>query len=74
MSDIKPCPFCGGHSVAVVEGDTFRWRLAQCQDCGAQAPDVRIQTMGEGTREQWEAAAHRAALDAWNMRKENRDE
>jgi Lar family restriction alleviation protein len=70
MGELKPCPFCGETGVSVIEGSTFRWRLAQCNHCGAQATDVRIQTLGEGTQEEWEADAHRRAIEEWNTRKE----
>lgn len=63
-----PCPFCGSHDVSVIDGDTFRWRLAQCNGCSAQGPDVRIQTSGSGTVKEWEAAARIAALTEWNRR------
>jgi Lar family restriction alleviation protein len=65
---LEPCPFCGGANVSVVEGETFRWRFAKCNECGAQAPDVRIQTLGDGTKEEWEADAHRRAIVEWNTR------
>lgn len=68
MADLLPCPFCGGTNVDVVEGDTYRWRLARCLECGAQASDVRIQTLGDGTKEEWEAKAHTRALAEWNTR------
>lgn len=68
MADTKPCPFCGSAKVSVHEGDTFRWRYAACDECGAQAGEVRIQTMGEGTREDWEAAAREEAIAEWNRR------
>jgi Lar family restriction alleviation protein len=65
---VKPCPFCGGTEIQVVDGSTVRWRLAQCQGCGAQAGDVRIQTAGDGRHSDWEAKATRLALDEWNKR------
>lgn len=70
MSDreLLPCPFCGGKSVSVEEGSTFRWVYASCDDCGAQCGEVRKQTMGEGTQEQWNAAAEVSAINAWNTR------
>ena len=68
MSVCSPCPFCGSTEVRVVDGSTFRWRLAQCQGCGAQAGEVRIQTLGEGTPLDWECKATRLALDEWNKR------
>lgn len=63
-----PCPFCGSVNVTVVEGSTFRWRVAGCNDCGAQAGEVRIQTLGEGEKADWEASAHTAAIQEWNQR------
>jgi Lar family restriction alleviation protein len=68
MDKCLPCPFCGSHDVAVIEGETFRWRLVECHGCGAQGPDIRIQTMGSGTLEKWEATARKAAMAEWNKR------
>lgn len=68
--DIKPCPFCGGISVSVSDADSFRWRRAVCNECGAEAPEVRRQTLGAGTNEEWEADAERRAIEAWNERHE----
>jgi len=65
---VMPCPFCGGTDVGVYEGETFRWRYARCENCGAQSPDVRVQTMGEGTKEQWEAVGVIDAMKEWNKR------
>lgn len=64
----KPCPFCGSHEVHVVEGDTFRWRVAVCGGCSARAPDVRIQTSGPGTPLEWEERARVNAMAEWNKR------
>ena len=66
--ELKPCPFCGGVGVSVNEGSTFRWRYATCDECGAQAPEVRIQTLGGGTRDEWETIAKADAIDEWNRR------
>lgn len=65
---VKPCPFCGETRVGVVEGSTFRWRLAECGGCGARAEEVRIRTMGEGTPQEWEEQARQEAIAAWNTR------
>lgn len=64
----KPCPFCGGSRVSVREGSTFRWLYASCDECGAQAGEVRVQTLGEGTNEQWRAVGEADAMEAWNTR------
>jgi Lar family restriction alleviation protein len=60
----KPCPFCGETSVTVEEGTTFRWRIAVCNACGAQGPEVR-------RTENLAAAATESnyrAVEAWNVR------
>ena len=35
MIEPKPCPFCGGKRVDFAEGNTFRWMMVHCVDCGA---------------------------------------
>jgi hypothetical protein len=47
-------------------GETYRWRLWQCSDCGAKGPEVRCQISGAGRG--GEAEARRLALEAWNER------
>jgi len=66
--EIKPCPWCEGTSVSVTENAGFRWRCAVCDQCGACAPEVRKQTLGEGTNEEWEKDAERRAIESWNER------
>lgn len=63
----KPCPFCGATDGSVQQTSTFRWRAYICS-CGVVGPEVRIQTVGEGTQEDWEAAARDQAIEAWNER------
>lgn len=63
-----PCPFCGSTAVKVCEGSTFRWRFATCLECGAQAGEVRAQTLGDGDKTAWEDAAHDDAIAEWNRR------
>lgn len=65
---LLPCPFCGEHGVTVIEGSTFRWMFAACDHCGASVSEVRVQTIGYGTREEWAAAGKAEALAAWNTR------
>lgn len=67
MTKPLPCPFCGGTLVTVIVGETHRWRLVECA-CGARGPDARVQTIGEGTKEQWEAKGRENAIAAWNQR------
>ena len=65
---VRPCPFCGGVKVSVHEGSTFRWRFAGCDECGANAGEIRCQTTGTGTKEEWEKDAECRALEEWNVR------
>ncbi len=68
--EIKPCPFCGNVGVGIHEGSTFRWRYASCDNCGAEGPEIRCQTLGDGTKEQWEERAIKDAIAEWNRRTE----
>jgi len=64
----KPCPFCGDSNVIVCQGETYRWRVAVCESCGAQAPDVRHGILEGQTREQAYADSNKRAIEAWNER------
>lgn len=59
-----PCPFCGKTGVNVHEASTFRWVVAECNNCGAQCGEVRRDTMKPSTPEEDEAAA----IAEWNTR------
>lgn len=62
-----PCPFCGHIGLDFKEGTTFRWLSYSCGGCGA-GNETRIQTLGEGTPEQWRAQAKSDAVAEWNRR------
>lgn len=70
MTDITPlpCPFCGSTQINTEEGSTFRWMVAYCEECGAQSGEVRTQTIGEGTREEWQDRGRADAIREWNKR------
>lgn len=72
MSEAKPtpgpCPFCGHVGIDFAEGSTFRWIVASCGGCGASLDETRIQTLGEGTKDEWMAEAKADAIAAWNRR------
>lgn len=63
-----PCPFCGHVGLDFNEGSTFRWLVASCSGCGASVGETRMQTLGEGTKEQWREAACEDAIKQWNTR------
>lgn len=66
--ELKPCPFCGYALIHVLPGSTFRLRYAQCGRCEACAGEVRIQTSGDGTPDEWEQEARIQAIKEWNTR------
>jgi Lar family restriction alleviation protein len=68
MTNPKPCPFCGHVGVSICEGSTFRWRVAECNDCGAIGPEERIQTTGNGTPDEWEENVRGRVIETWNTR------
>lgn len=68
---IKHCPFCPLEietTVTVREGSTFRWRVAECDQCGARSGEVRMQTLGDGTVEEWYEQGDIKAIEVWNTR------
>mgnify|MGYP001499156857 CR=1 FL=1 len=62
-----PCPFCGGTDIAIMDGSTFRWVFAACQDCGGASGEVRVQTSGKPRKEALVEAGQRAIVE-WNTR------
>ena len=67
MTEPLPCPFCGHVGLSHNEGSTFRWLSTECNGCGAQCGEERINTM---TMERSAAIeqAKVAAIKAWNTR------
>ena len=65
---LLPCPWCGCDKITFAEGSTFRWLNVSCVKCGAGPGEVRVQTAGSGTREDWLAEARQDATAAWNTR------
>lgn len=63
-----PCPFCGHDGpLDFSEGSTFRWLAYSCGGCGV-GNETRVQTLGDGTPEQWRAKAEQDAIAEWNNR------
>ena len=40
----EPCPFCGGTSIYMADGSTYRWKRMECADCGASCGEFRAPT------------------------------
>ena len=59
MTDLRPCPFCGGVADAVIPNEFPRYWVVQCDLCGAKGS---IQKGLDG------------AVNAWNTRVEPTDE
>jgi len=68
---IKPCPFCGYVGLDFHEGTTFRWLAAECGGCGATCGETRVQTIGQGTKDEWMQQAQADAIEVWNTRVQN---
>lgn len=69
-AELKPlaCPFCGHVGLDFAEGSTFRWIVGSCGGCAATRGETRIQTLGQGTKEEWVAVAQADAIAEWNRR------
>ena len=65
--NILPCPFCGETGLDFREGTSFRWLAYSCSECGIGS-ETRVQTMGEGTNDEWLAQAKADAVASWNKR------
>lgn len=69
LPEALPCPFCGHQgTLQFSEGSTFRWIVGSCSGCGATRGETRVQTLGDGTQEEWMAAAKVGAIKSWNER------
>ena len=49
LSDLRPCPFCGGHKLTV--NKTERVASVICLKCGAEGPVRRFKTRA---KDSWE--------------------
>ena len=67
MAEPLPCPFCGHVGVTHNEGSTFRWLTTECNGCGAQCGEERIDTLSADQGAAIEQAAE-AAIKTWNTR------
>ena len=64
---IMPCPFCGKTGISHHEGSTFRWMVTECDYCGAQCGETRIDTLNMERDAAIEDAKKRAVIE-WNTR------
>lgn len=64
MSELLPCPFCGGAARPTAHL-TYSWFAPVCNDCGVRGPSVRIE---RGSDEQTMRALINKADELWNTR------
>ena len=57
MSELKPCPFCGGEAIVVKTERCGRY--IECWDCGGRTEEFETDYAG---------SAHDKAISAWNRR------
>ena len=63
MSDLKPCPFCGGEAELTFNGNDYvLWRYVEC--CN---PECNVQT-------QQKTQSKEQAICAWNQRIKESDD
>ena len=63
MSDLKPCPFCGGEAKLV---RTWHLHHISCRSCGANIGEIKRHPNDFRTRDE--------VIVAWNRRSIDRDE
>ena len=63
MTDLLPCPFCGGEAYTMrkhISIGQWDWCVVVCDDCGATVTRAGLDGTYKG--------AERAAIEAWNTR------
>lgn len=62
MTDLKPCPFCGGEAEFSLgkTGDGDDWHYLECSECEAMGPRVKYADHNIAVKE--------ALAEAWNTR------
>jgi Lar family restriction alleviation protein len=62
MTDLKPCPFCGGEAEFSLgkTGDGADWHYLECGECEAMGPRIKYADHNIAVKE--------ALAEAWNNR------
>ena len=74
MTELKPCPFCGGkpyletHHRAFINAKTTKVAFVRCRDCEARSNRFELETFG---RTSYSHEANLKAIEAWNRRATN---
>ena len=90
MSELKPCPFCGGENIAVGsdKGTVYRHntafgdltrsvptvRWAYCVDCGCVAPAEKVNNFDGFYKPDEQEDALNRAISTWNRRAQSVNE
>ena len=74
MSELKPCPFCGGKPYletnhrAFINAQTAKVAFVRCRSCNARTQRFELQDFGCTSRS---SEANKKAIEAWNRRSED---
>lgn len=63
MTELKPCPFCGGNPVIKYD-DQYYW--IECEICYVKTRELNVEDYGRGMKKTRELC-----IEAWNRRVEN---
>lgn len=66
--DIKPCPFCGGEKITLMDGSTFRWVHMECKECGARSGETRRARVSADDYTELPEKTLADAIEIWNER------
>lgn len=64
----KPCPFCGSHNVGTQEGESYRYAMVACHECGALGPPIRVRDIRPAADPRFSERDETAAITEWNRR------
>ena len=65
---MRPCPFCGAHNVGVQEGESYRYAVVACFECGALGPPIRLRDIRTAANPEFSWRDVESAIKEWDGR------